>query len=175
MASRAVPGTADNGLVILGRVVGLYGVRGWVKVKSHTRERADILDYDRWMLRLGDEWREFGLAEGRLHGSGLVAQLEGITDRDAAATLVGADIAVHRSQLPALQPGSYYWAQLEGLKVVNIQGVELGEVKNLFETGANDVMVVLGDRERLIPFVPSVVQKVDLAAGTLIVDWDADF
>ena len=88
---------------------------------------------------------------------------------------MGTDIAVYKSQLPALERGAFYWAQLEGLKVVNIQGVELGKVRNLFETGANDVMVVLGDRERLIPFVRSVVQKVDLAAGALIVDWDADF
>lgn len=175
MADQAPPGAADSGLVILGRIIGVYGVRGWVKVRSHTRERADILGYDRWMLRFEDGWREYCLAEGRVHGAGLVARLEGIADRDAAAALVGTDIAVYKSQLPALERGAFYWAQLEGLKVVNMQGIDLGTVRNLFETGANDVMVVLGERERLIPFVRGVVQKVDLVAGTVVVDWDADF
>ncbi|MHB8454468.1 MAG: ribosome maturation factor RimM [Acidiferrobacterales bacterium] len=175
MADQAPPDTADKGLVIMGRISGLFGVRGWLKVKSHTRQRADILDYRCWLLRLKEGWKEFSLTEGRIHGPGLVVQLEGIADRDAAATLVGADIAVHESRLPAPDSGQYYWAQLEGLEVVNSQGVGLGTVRNLFETGANDVMVVVGERERLVPFVRGVVRRVDLAAGTVLVDWDADF
>ncbi len=175
MTDRVPPEAADSGLVVMGRVTGVHGVRGWVKVRSHTRERAGVLDYDTWMLRLEDRWREFRLAEGHIQGAGLVARLEGVADRDAAAGLVGADIAVRRSQLPPVAPGTYYWAQLEGLNVINSHGVELGRVQGLFETGANDVMVVTGTRERLIPFVPGVVQKVDLAAGILHVDWDAEF
>lgn len=175
MADRVPPETADSELVVMGRVIGVYGVRGWVKVRSHTRDRAGILDYDRWLVRRADQWQEFGLAEGRVHGAGLVARLEGITERSAAATLVGADIAVRKSQLPAPEGGAYYWTQLEGMKVINVQGVELGKVSGLFETGANDVMVVIGERERLIPFVRGVIKKVDLAAGTMHVDWDADF
>ncbi len=175
MADRTPPETADSGLVVLGHIIGVYGVRGWVKVRSHTRDRASILDYDHWMLRLEDGWREFSVAEGRVHGAGLVARLEGIAERSAAAALVGTDIAVRRSELPALEGGSYYWSQLEGMRVVNVQGIELGSVSNLFETGANDVMVVTGERERLIPFVRGVVQSVDLAGGTMRVDWDADF
>ena len=175
MVDREPSEAAESGLVVMGRIVGVHGVRGWVKVRSHTRERTGILDYDHWTLRLGDCWREFGLAEGRVQGAGLVARLEGCADRDAAAVLVGADIAVRRSQLPVLESGTYYWAQLEGLKVVNVQGVEFGRVSGMIETGANDVMVVTGGRERLIPFVRGVVQTVDLDAGTLCVDWDADF
>jgi len=175
MSDQAPPNAADCGLVIMGRVIGVYGVRGWVKVKSHTRERADILDYDLWMLRLQDVWCEFRIAEGRIHGAGLVARLEGFADREAAVTLMGADIAVRTAQLPVLERGAYYWAQLEGLTVVNLQGVGFGTVSNLFETGANDVMVVRGERERLIPYVRDVVREVDLAARTVIVDWDADF
>ncbi len=175
MIDRAPPEAADSDLVVMGRVSGVFGVRGWVKIRSYTRERASILDYDRWMVRLEDGWRDFGLAEGRVHGAGLVARLEGVAERDAAAALVGADIAVPKSQLPVLEGSEYYWAQLEGMKVVNAQGIELGMVSNLFETGANDVMVVVGERERLIPFVRGVVQKIDLAGGTMCVDWDADF
>ncbi len=159
----------------MGRIAGVYGLHGWVKVISHTRERAGILGYRQWMVRLAEGWREFRLAGGRIQGTAVVAQLEGITDRDAAAALVGADIAVPRSQLPPLGHGTYYWTQLEGLGVVNAEGVELGRVSSLFETGANDVMVVTGDRERLIPFVRGVVLEVDLAGGTIRVDWDPGF
>lgn len=161
--------------VVMGRVTGLFGVRGWVKVHSHTREKADLLRYRRWLLKTSSGWREHEVAEGREHGAGLVARLAGFEDRDQAATLVGLDIGIYASDLPALPAGEYYWAQLEGLRVLNEQGVELGRVSHLFETGANDVIVVRAERERLIPYIRGVVKKVDIAAGEIHVDWDADF
>jgi 16S rRNA processing protein RimM len=150
----------------------LFGVRGWVKVHSDTRPREGILKYSPWQLRLGGQWREVALAEGRRQGAGVIARFDGVTDRDQAAALVGAEIAVGIEQLPAPKKGEYYWAQLEGLRVVNRQGVELGTVSHLFETGANDVMVVRGDRERLIPFTRHAVDEVDVKAGWIRVDWD---
>ncbi len=167
--------TASEGLVIMGRVTGLHGVRGWVKVHSYTRDHLDILEYDHWRLRLTGAWREIEVQEGRPQGRGIVVHLKGVDDRDQAATLVGADIAIPRAQLPRLKKGEYYWSQLEGLRVTNLQGVELGRVSHLFETGSNDVLVVVGEREYLIPYLPDVVRNIDLDAGTVQVDWDTDF
>lgn len=159
----------------LGRIVGLFGVRGWVKVYSDTRPPEAILTYGPWRIGKGEEFRELKLAEGRPHGRGIVVRLEGCTDRDQAATLVGNDIAVEAAQLPPTRKGEYYWAQLEGLKVVNLAGQELGIVSHLFETGSNDVLVVQDERERLIPYTRDAIRDVDLDAGVLRVDWDADF
>lgn len=166
---------ASEGLVIMGRVTGLHGVRGWVKVHSYTRDHLDILEYGHWWLHLQGAWREIELQEGRPQGRGIVVHLREYDDRDQATTLVGADIAIPRVQLPRLKKSEYYWSQLEGLRVINLQGVELGRVSHLFETGSNDVLVAVGERERLIPYLPDVVQTIDLDAGTLQVDWDVDF
>jgi len=167
---------APSELVTLGRISGLYGVRGWVRVFSHTDPREGIVRYSPWYLRLGGEWRPVRVAEGRRHGKGVVARLEGCDDRDQAARLMGAEIAVRREQLPPLPPGEYYWTDLEGLRVVTREGVELGTVARLMETGANDVLVVRGERERLIPYLPErVVLEVDLEGGLIRVDWDPDF
>ena len=166
---------ATPGAVTLGRITGLFGVRGWIKVHSYTRPPETILQYGPWGLKTSQGVRELKLAEGRSHGRGIVARIEGCTDRDQAAALVGADIEVAVGRLPRLKPGEYYWSQLEGLKVINLSGQELGIVDYLFETGANDVLVVAGERERLIPYTPTVVQGVDLDAGVLRVDWDESF
>lgn len=167
--------TRAAGLITLGRIVGLFGVRGWVKVYSDTRPPEAILTYRAWRVGQGNAFRELPLAEGRPHGRGIVVRFEGCTDRDAAALLVGNEIAVELSQLPPPKQGEYYWAQLEGLKVINLEGQELGTVSHLFETGANDVVVVQGTRERLIPYTRDVIRNVDLDAGVLHVDWEAEF
>lgn len=171
----STPSRAAENPVVMGRVIGLFGVRGWVKVYSHTRDKADLLHYRCWLVQRPEGWREYRVAEGRAQGPGLVARLEGIEDRDQASGLVGSDIAVPQADLPPPAPGEYYWTQLEGLRVVNQDGIELGQVSHLFETGANDVMVVRGERERLIPYIRDVVKQVDLAAGEMRVDWDAEF
>ena len=168
----------EQDLVVLGRISGLYGVRGWVKVFSHTEPRERIVQYSPWQVRLGGpsgEWRSMVVAEGRRHGKGVIVRLEGIDDRDVAARLMEAEIAIHRDQLPELEPGDYYWTDLQGLEVVNREGVTLGRVDHLFETGANDVLVVLGERERLIPYTDDTVLGVDLEAGRIEVDWDPEF
>lgn len=168
------PAAADE-WVVLGRVAGLYGVQGWIKLVSYTRRREDIFNYPRWRLTRGDGRQEFALIDGRRQGKGLAAHLEGLNDRELANQWIGADIAVLKTELPALAPGTYYWSQLEGLKVVNADGIELGLVSHLIDTGANDVLVVTGERERLIPYIETVVRAVDLATGVMRVDWDADF
>ena len=160
---------------VLGSVSGLYGVRGWIKVFSHTSPKENIFNYPRWYLFRDGQWREYRLLKGRIHGKGLVASLEGVSDRDLAAELSGSEIAVPRDQLPETAADEYYWADLEGLRVVTLDGDSLGQVDYLFETGANDVMVVKGDRQHLLPFVGQVIRSVDLAAGVITVDWEADF
>lgn len=174
----AIPASGQDetkDFVVLGRISGIYGVQGWVKVYSETRIRADILGYDQWWLRRPGGWQKVRLIEGRMQGEGVIARLEGVNDRDAARGLIGTEIAVLRRELPPAEPGEYYWSDLEGLRVVNLDGVELGTVSHLFETGANDVLVVVGERERLIPFTRDAVKEVDLQARLLRVDWDADF
>ncbi|HLU61448.1 MAG TPA: ribosome maturation factor RimM [Gammaproteobacteria bacterium] len=167
----------DNGnRIVLGRVTGLFGVRGWVKVFSNTQPREGIANYSPWQLRLGNEWRSFVVEQGQSQGKGVIVKLEGVDDRDAAAALMGADIAIWREQLPPPAEGEIYWADLEGLEVVTVAGQALGRVSHLLETGANDVLVVRGERERLIPFVRGqVVTEIDLDGGRLVVDWDPDF
>ena len=167
---------SHDGMIIIGRVSGLFGVRGWVKIYSHSSPREGILRYRTWYLESAGEWQAYKLISGRAQGKGVVAHLAGCDDRDGAAALIGRDIAIRREQLPALEPGEYYWTDLEGLRVENLQGVDLGVVSHLFETGANDVLVVKGDRERLIPYIMGqAVREVDLAAGRMVVDWDPDF
>ncbi len=170
----------DRDWVVLGHVGAPYGVKGWVKIHADTEAPEAILEYSPWYLRReGDrqgEWREAELEEGRTHGKGVVAKFAGCDDRDAAARLRGHLIAVRREQLPPAGEGEYYWADLVGLRVVNTAGEELGVIDHLMATGANDVLVVKGDRERLIPFVMGhVVKSVDLDGGVMRVDWDADY
>jgi 16S rRNA processing protein RimM len=164
--------------ILLGRICGLYGIRGWVKVFSHTEPREGILDYRPWLLSTRDGgWERWEVAEGRRHGPTVVARLEGVEDRTTAEAFVGREIAVPAEALPPTAPGEYYWAELIGLEVRNGAGVALGRVTGLMETGAHDVLVVRGaDRERLIPFVEeAVVRVVDLKGGRIVVDWEPDY
>lgn len=162
--------------VVLGRVSGLFGVNGWVRVFSHTNPREGIIRYSPVFLNRQGEWRAFEIEAGRAHGAGVVLKFVGCEDRDQAITLLQSEIAVRRAQLPPPKPGEYYWTDLQGLRVVTLEGVELGMVASLFATGANDVIVVRGERERLLPFVrDQVVVEVDLERRLLRVDWDPDF
>ena len=159
----------------MGRITGLFGVRGWVKVFSYTEPREAVLDYNRWLLGRRDGWQEATVAEGQRHGKTVIARIDGYVDREQAAQLVGLDIGVPRGAMPEAESGRFYWSDLEGLRVLHRDGTELGKVAYLLETGANDVMVVKGDGERLIPFVmDKVVLDVDLEKGEIEVDWEWD-
>ncbi len=161
--------------VLLGRIDGLFGVRGWVKVFSFTDPREAVLEYGPWWIRQDGAWRLMPVAEGRRHGKSLIARLEGCTDRDQAVSLLGSDVAVPADALPTPGEGRYYWRDLEGLEVVHRDGASLGKVAYVMETGAHDVLVIEGDRQRLVPFVPGeVILDVDLAKATIHVDWEWD-
>ena len=175
----ATPAAED--LIVLGKITSVHGVRGEVKIYSFTDPIDNLLDYRHWTLRRDGEVRQAELVSGRLQGKVLVARLKGLDDREVARTFAGFDICVPRAQLPDLEDGEFYWHQLEGLKVIDMQGQLLGHIDHLLETGSNDVMVVkpcagsLDDRERLLPYTEQCVQQIDLAAGEMRVDWDADF
>lgn len=179
-------GGADQGIttegdeqrfVTLGRISGAHGIQGWVKVRSDTGPRENIVNYSPWYLLRDGRREAWTVNAGRLQGKAVVAKLGGCNDRDTAESLAGALITVPRAQLPATtEPGEFYWADLVGLRVRTVDGVDLGRIEQLFETGSNDVMVVQGDRERLVPYIwQQVVREVDLGAGVMLVDWDPEF
>ena len=164
----------DDRIVVLGRVSGLFGVRGWIKVHSFTDPRDAILDYRDWRIEKGGDWQPIDVAEGKPHGKTVLARFAGTETREEAATYVGATIGVPRHSLPAAGQGEFYWTDLEGLRVRHTDGTVIGTVSYLLETGANDVLVVHGgDVEVLVPFVTGdVVKNVDLSAGVIDVDWE---
>jgi 16S rRNA processing protein RimM len=164
--------------MLVGRIGGAYGIKGWVRVKSFTDPQDSIFAYAPWQLHrpLDGKLQRMGeLLEGKPHGKGLIVRLEGVTDRDEAESLRGLEIRVDRARLPRLEAGQFYWSDLEGLKVQDQNGNELGCVDHLLDTGANDVLVIQGKDRHLIPFVyGDTVTAVDLDAGCITVVWEAD-
>lgn len=163
--------------IVLGRITGPFGVRGWVKLVSYTDPPEAILDWTVWQLDAAGGTRACRAVEGRRHGKGLVARLDGIADRDGALAIAlgRPEIWIERRELPALKKGEYYREDLVGLEVVNLQGRALGRVDHFVDTPANAVMVVKGERERWLPLIASCLRRVDLEARRVTVDWDADF
>lgn len=162
--------------VLTGKISGVYGVKGWVRVFSYTDPLENILNYSTCYLNIGGNWIRRELREGKRHGKGIVAHFLGCDTRDDAAALLSTEIAVDREQLPVLKENEFYWADLVGLTVVTVDGVVFGKVVQLLQTGANDVLVVKGDRERCIPYIqPDVVCRVSLQDKLIEVDWDPEF
>jgi 16S rRNA processing protein RimM len=161
--------------MVLGRVSALFGVRGWVKVYSYTEPRDALLQYKDLLIGREGVWQPAELVEGQQHGKSVIALFKGFDDRDEAAALIGAELGVRRESLPEPKDGQFYWSDLIGLKVVHRDGTVLGKIDEMLETGANDVMVVKGEVERLIPFVrEEIVINVDLSDGRVDVDWEWD-
>ena len=167
------PGDARK-VVQIGHVSGVHGIQGWVKIYSLTDPMEAIFEYQPWLL--GESREEIRIAQGKKHGKHLVALLENLNDRDQAENLVNRPIAVYRDQFPELPDDEFYWTDLLGLTVRLGNGTELGTIEKMLATGAHDVMVVRGERERLIPFVrEQYVKSVNLDDGIVVVDWDPDF
>lgn len=165
------------GWVLLGKIAGAHGVKGWVRVTSYTRPPQAILEYGPWGLGFDAGWQRIPIEKAEVRGNGLVAKLHGIDDRDQALALKGIEIGIPRAELPVLNVSAqgYYWADLEGCRVINQDGVEFGVVDSLMETGANDVLIVKNGRERLIPYIDEVIEHVDLDDKCIRVYWDEDF
>ncbi len=175
--------------VILGRITGVYGVKGWLKIFSYTDPMESIVDYSPWYIRPENRnkapWKKVKLKAGKRHAKTVIAQLEHCNDRDEAQVYIGSEIAIEPNQLEELRnKNEFYWRDLIGLRVINQQEIELGVVKSLMETGANDVLVVVSEKEgaetekkeRLIPWtMQQAIIAVDLEQGVIEVDWDPDF
>ena len=171
---------AESVRVVMGRIVDAYGVMGWIKVLPFTASVDGLLDYRTWWIGSGDRWRQIAIAEARAHGATLVARPEGYGDRNAAIALKGLEVAVDRGALPEIGENEVYWADLEGLQVVNLQGESLGRIVEVFSNGAHDILRVRsGDGgeavERLMPYVAAIVKAVDLLARRVTVDWGLDW
>lgn len=163
--------------IVIGKLVGVYGIKGWFKILSFTRPRENIFTYSPWLIKQNGDWHGMQLSEGKPHGKGLIASIAEITDRDEAMALVGSEIAINRDQLAEPKAGEYYWHDLINLQVINAQKEILGVVTELLETGANDVLVVEADMQRhLIPYVKDVyIKDIDLEQGIMQVDWQSDY
>jgi len=167
---------ADNDLLVVGKVGKAYGIHGWVKLNSYTHPPENILDYQPWLIYEKKVWRKIEVEASKMQATGLLVKFAELSNPEAAKIFANCEIAVTRTQLPILESGEYYWRDLEGLTVVNTEGQTLGKVNHLLSTGANDVLVVKGDREHLIPFLlDHFVIKVDLTNKQITVDWDPEF
>ena len=167
----------DKELINAGKISGVFGIKGWVKVYSLTEPRENILNYSPWILKKDNKTQEVHVVNGQRQGKTVVACLESVSDRDSAELYSGWDILIKKSQLPKPAEGEFYWSDLVGLRVETEAGINLGIVDHLIETGANDVLVVNDDKaERLIPFLlEQTIKKIDLDNKLMIVDWDPDF
>ncbi|MCB1615019.1 MAG: ribosome maturation factor RimM [Pseudomonadales bacterium] len=183
--------------IVVGKITAVFGVKGWVKVHSFTEPASNIFSYKPLLLQGKNGWEVLDITGFRPHGQGWVAHVRDVDNRDSAAILCQRMLGVYREQLPVLEQGEYYWSDLQGLEVFSCfekstPPLRLGRVKELLETGANDVLVVVDDkaaassnkdevkageiRERLIPFIQdSVIRAVDLETGSITVDWDPEF
>lgn len=179
MTQAALPSRDD--LIQVGHVHTAYGIKGWVWVMSRTEPIANIFSYGPWYLDRAGTLAKVVLVDHRAQGKGLVAQFAGCEDRNSADLMIGATIWVPKSALKTQSDNEYFWSDLMGMRVVNEQGVLLGCVDDMMETGANDVIVLkacdgsVDDQERLLPWVDQVVLKVDREAKCITVDWDPEF
>jgi len=166
----------DKKYLNVGKVTGAFGIKGWIKVFSFTDPIGNILDYTPWILKKDAKTRTIEVINGAVQGKFVVVQATGVNDRDMAAELAGWEIMIDQDQRPEPESDEYYWSDLIGLQVETAQGVNLGVVDSLIETGANDVVIVSGERERAIPFLQGKnIISIDLEAKKMIVDWDPEF
>ncbi len=169
--------TLTDNKILVGRVNGLFGVRGWLRFFSYTRPAANLMSYNPLWVKTTEGWQSFDVEEAQAHADGrLVAKFKGLDDREEARLLMGCDVAIMPEQLPKNE-GDYYWVDLVGCTLVNESGVSFGVVKEMMETGAHDVMRVRGESgDELIPFVMDVVVKtVDITNKRIVVDWDSGY
>jgi 16S rRNA processing protein RimM len=174
-------GSVANEMLVVGKITGCYGIKGWLKVQSYTEPVENFLQFGPWQLKRGGGYEPILFDQGKRHGRGLVVHIEGIDDRTLAEAYTGLEVAVPGDALPELEEGDYYWRDLQGLQVWcqdSGEKVLLGTVDYLIETGANDVLVVkacagsIDDQERLIPYLPGdTVTRIDLQEAVIEVVW----
>lgn len=159
----------------MGQILGPFGIKGWVRLKVFTDTQNGLAHYPRWFVEQGSAWVEHAVLEAGIQGKALVARLSGCANRDEAQRLKGCKIGIPRAALPAAAANEFYWADLIGLEVTNVRSQIMGKVTEIFSTGANDVLVVEGDKRHLIPFISQVILNVEKEAGVITVDWEIDY
>lgn len=164
-----------NKKVVLGKFGAAYGVRGWLHLISYTDPIKNIFDYPQWQVKHRGKWITVTVEDGKGHNKGLIVKIEGIDDRELAREYTNDQIAIEREALPETSEEEHYWQDLEGATVITENGITLGVVKELIATGSNDVFVVTGERERLIPYTNDVVINIDKSKKEIIVNWDPEF
>jgi 16S rRNA processing protein RimM len=165
----------DNKRLLIGQINGLFGVQGWVKLFSYSNPRKNILSYQPWHIQIDGEWHTLEIVKGRVQGKTIVAQLKGVNDREVARGYIGTEIYIEKSQLPKLSKGEYYWDELAGLEVRNKEGVILGKISYMVDTGSNNVMVINGDKEHWVPYIEPFLISIDMDSRQVLVDWDENF
>jgi len=164
-----------NDKVILGRFGAAHGVRGWLYLISFTDPIDSIFEHTKWLVEHRGQWETLHLETGKRHGKGLVVKIKEIDDRELAREYTNDEIAIPRDNLPTLSEDEHYWEELVGAKVLTENGITLGVVKELLATGSNDVLVVTGKRQRLIPYTNDVIIKIDKTKKEITVNWDPEF
>jgi 16S rRNA processing protein RimM len=160
--------------VVVGRLTRAHGVKGWLRLQSFTDPEDNIQGYGPWLRQLGEAWVSCEVEQLLPQPKGFLCKVKGCESRNDAEALAGTLIAVPRDALPQ-ERDEVYWIDLIGRSVVTPEGVPLGRVDRVLETGANDVLVVKGDRERLIPFIEQVIEAVSPGDAPLVAHWDPEF
>ncbi|HEY6643397.1 ribosome maturation factor RimM [Povalibacter sp.] len=169
------PAQASDRIVILGKIVGTFGIKGWVKIKSYTEPVENILGYEVWKVGKPDQWQSTIVEEARVTDKGVLAKLKGLESPEEARLKVGLEIGVWRSEMPPPAPGEYYLSDLEGIDAVSASGELLGRVDHFRSTPGGTVVIVRGEQEHWIPFVKDRIVKVELDARRIVLDWSADW
>ncbi|NYT52766.1 MAG: ribosome maturation factor RimM [Candidatus Vesicomyosocius endoextente] len=166
---------SNNKKLLIGKINGFFGVKGWVKVFSHTHPRDNILSYKPWYINVDSHWQTLNISQGRVQSKTIVAQIKDIFDKEQAKVYIDTNLYIEKSQLLRLKVGEYYWNDLIGLEVVNKAQFVLGKVFNLVNTGSNNVLVVRGGKEHWVPYISPFLIQVDINNQTILVDWDENF
>jgi 16S rRNA processing protein RimM len=170
----------QKNMVVVGNIGAPHGLKGWVRIHSYTEPPENLFEYPICYLKKDtrtDKWEQIHFSAYQPHGKFFIGVIDGYTDINEAELITNCELGVPRQELPDLEPGQYYWTDFVGMTVMNQTGDTLGVIEGLFETGANDVMIVKGiDRQRLIPYVlDDVIKNVDLKTRIMLVDWDSEF
>ena len=162
--------------VIIGKFGRVHGIKGFITLISFTEPRDNIFKYPHWHAYINEHWQPLRLVEKELTAKHFLVRIEGYTERHQAANLTNIKVGILKKELPSLPPDEYYWHELIGMVVTNLQGIVLGKVIDLLPTGANDVLIVEGKRQHFIPYLPGqFVVKIDKNGKSMTVDWDEDF
>jgi len=169
------PASASDRIVILGKIAGAFGVKGWIKVKSYTEPLDNILGYETWQLGRDGKWMPVKIEDARVTDKGVLAKLEGMNSPEEVRLKVGLELGVWRSEMPSPEPGEFYLSDLEGIEAMSSNGERLGRVDHFRSTPAGTVMVIQGEQEHWVPFVKDRIVKVELDAGRIVLDWSVDW